>query len=647
MTVAADTGESAYLDHVERAFLAFASSNNEEAVRLCEEALKMKPEGVEALFILGLVSFLLDDLGRAIKFFEQGHAREPDWREFADSLSAMYSRVGDLSSSLYYSKLALTLESNPTLKRYVPHGFDDFEENMKNAALSWYYVQAAVYFYERDYKKTIDYCERELGLDADNVDALVLLGRALIEVNDIRRAIDVLEKAVRLAPGESRCLAYLGDALTAAGRTMAAGEKLDEALRIVPDDLDTLCRKAVSLVYADRQSWRSYPQVVAKIDTLLRAGLDDTDRTVSRPAGRTSPAEPLHIGFLVGNEAIRDKSELLIGLLSSLDRERFKLFGYQQYSQTHPATLRLEKEVHHWRATFNIDDDTLFRIMHNDGLDVIVDTCALQGDHRLPLLARRPAPVRVGWMGAPLAAPAAACDVILSCDDTLAVDRKDGGGIPCESLGASVFAYPGGPTPLEGDGKTPVERKGFITFGGVLDLPRIRGAVPAWTEILHRVKRSRLLLGGGEEQRRLWPLVAEAFADTDVLERISIQDDREGVSPRVHFLSDVDIFLDTPQVNGLGEICDALWLGVPVVALRGAHRASRIGSTILGAAGMGHWCADDPQGYVRIACALAEDRGELRRTRRDLRAKIAASTLCDTQGFAERMGRLFERLARN
>ncbi|TCS62142.1 tetratricopeptide repeat protein [Varunaivibrio sulfuroxidans] len=653
MTVATDTGEDAYLDHVEKAFLAFTSSDNDEAIRSCEQALKINPEGAEALFVLGLVSFLLDDLGRAIKFFERGHAREPDWREFADILSAMYSRVGDLSNSLYYSKLATTLVSNPTLKRYVPQGFDDFEENMKNVALSWYYVEAAVHFYERDYKKTIAYCERELGLNADNVDCLILLGRALINVNDIPRAAEVLAKAAHLAPDNPECWTYLSDALLAEGRIGEAMANIDKAMRIAPDGIDALCRKAISLMYGDQDAWRDYPGIIAKIGALVAATHKDKaaakgarsagDKPVSRPRGD----DALHIGMIIGHAAITDKSELLIGLLSRLDPKRFKVFAYQQYTQTHPATLRLEKEVHHWRGTFNIDDDTLFRIMQNDALDLIVDTCAVQADHRLAVLARGPAPVRVSWLGTPLAAPKGCCDVILSCDDMLDIDRRDGGGVACESLGSSLFAYSGGPTLVTpGSDKTPVARKGFITFGGVLDLARMQSAIPLWADVLRRVKRSRLLLGGGLEQRQLWPLVADAFSQTGLLERISIQDDEEGVSPRGHFLSDIDILLDTPDVNGLGEICDALWMGVPVVALKGDRRASLMGKTILKASGNARWCADDAAQYVDIACALADDRAQLRQLRRGLREQLKKSPLLDVQGFADTLAELFERLAR-
>src|SRR5207253_457617 len=81
----------------------------------------------------------------------------------------------------------------------------------------------------------------------------------------------------------------------------------------------------------------------------------------------------------------------------------------------------------------------------------------------------------------------------------------------------------------------------------------------------------------------------------------------------------------------------ALWMGVPVVALDGPMHVSRVGSSLLAAAGLGDLVAATPQRYVEIATGLARDaarRAELRRTMRD---RMAHSPLMDAAAYTRNL----------
>jgi predicted O-linked N-acetylglucosamine transferase (SPINDLY family) len=96
----------------------------------------------------------------------------------------------------------------------------------------------------------------------------------------------------------------------------------------------------------------------------------------------------------------------------------------------------------------------------------------------------------------------------------------------------------------------------------------------------------------------------------------------------------MDIALDTFPYNGTTTTCEALWMGVPVVALAGDSHAGRVGVSILTQMGLTDFIAGTPGDYVQIAVDLANDpvrRSELRRT---LRPLMAASPLCDAKAFA-------------
>ncbi len=80
-------------------------------------------------------------------------------------------------------------------------------------------------------------------------------------------------------------------------------------------------------------------------------------------------------------------------------------------------------------------------------------------------------------------------------------------------------------------------------------------------------------------------------------------------------------------------------MGVPVVTLAGPTHASRVGASILTAAGLADWVAETPGQFVEIAVRAAADRGAPRLGMRD---RLLASELCDAAGFTRAVEAAYE-----
>jgi predicted O-linked N-acetylglucosamine transferase (SPINDLY family) len=109
----------------------------------------------------------------------------------------------------------------------------------------------------------------------------------------------------------------------------------------------------------------------------------------------------------------------------------------------------------------------------------------------------------------------------------------------------------------------------------------------------------------------------------------------------------IDIALDPFPYNGVTTTCEALWMGVPVVTLRGERHAGRIGASLLTHLGLTDMIADTVEGYVEIAVALAGDPARLNDLRRSLRPRMAASQLCDGPAFARKIETAFRTMWQN
>jgi protein O-GlcNAc transferase len=187
----------------------------------------------------------------------------------------------------------------------------------------------------------------------------------------------------------------------------------------------------------------------------------------------------------------------------------------------------------------------------------------------------------------------------------------------------------------------PALQNGYITFGSFNNSNKIdRLSIELWAGLLRALPRSRLLMVAvpdGEARQRL---VQQFEALGIAPERLEIHGKLPG-KDFFRMLQRADVTLDPVSVNGATTTCESLWLGVPVISLRGTRFVSRAGFSIMSAAGLDDFVAGNENGYIETAVRLAGDVSLLAEIRRGLRAKLAASALMDEAGFARNLERLY------
>lgn len=348
-----------------------------------------------------------------------------------------------------------------------------------------------------------------------------------------------------------------------------------------------------------------------------------------------SPDKRLRIGYVSPDFVRHSVSYFIEPVLSHHDRNKFEVFAYHCAPGSDEVTRRLGQQVEHWRNVARLSPLDLAEQIRSDGIDLLIDLAGHTANHRLLTFAMKPAPVQISYLGYPNTSGLDTMDYRISDGRADPVDQAEFCSESLLRLADCFHCYQPEPD-LPLTIAPPSEQQGDITFGSFNVLGKISDQVlAAWAAILTRTPGARLRLKSfGLISTRARTRLGERLAAAGIAaERVLL--DPATVTHREHMAHyrSIDIALDTFPYNGTTTTCEALWMGVPVVALAGDRHASRVGVSLLTAAGLPELIADSVDDYVERAVALAADLQRLRQYHGTLRHQLQHSPLTDAARF--------------
>jgi len=239
-------------------------------------------------------------------------------------------------------------------------------------------------------------------------------------------------------------------------------------------------------------------------------------------------------------------------------------------------------------------DRQLAEAIQADGIDILIDLSGHSGHNRLAMFAWKPAPIQATWLGYGATTGVEAIDYVLS--DRWVLPPEDEGHFseaPWRMPNCWVCFTP--PDLDLAVGPPPAQANGFTTFGSFNNLAKMSdAAVDCWAKVLTAVPESRLLLKSrplGDEAGRRRTLAR--FSECGIVpERLIVKGRSPDTADHLATYNLVDIGLDPFPYSGGTTTVEAMWMGVPVLGLKGDRFVSRIGESILNNAGLGDWIAD-------------------------------------------------------
>lgn len=357
-------------------------------------------------------------------------------------------------------------------------------------------------------------------------------------------------------------------------------------------------------------------------------------KPISRPGPR-APDGKIRIGFMSSDLRNHPVAYFALPLFEHYDRNRFELYCYS-YNQGEEDQIQrlITRSVHAFRWWKDVSDREAAQRIAQDQLDILIELGGSTHMNKLAVMAFKPAQRQASWLGYPHSAGPSAIDHII-LDPHLA--PKDPALLIETPLIMPKTWLALGRTFRDAHDIAPdlaEERNGFITFGTANNPHKYNERlIRTWARVVREVPGSKFAFirpeGNAPSFRQH---MADYFAAEGVsADRLVFHTVRGAHMP---FYNEVDITLDPFPLTGGTSTCEALWMGAPVVNLRGEALFERLSYSILSNVGLAHHSADTLDGYIDIAVKLAADREQRRELRRNLRDRIKRSPLGQPEAFA-------------
>jgi protein O-GlcNAc transferase len=515
---------------------------------------------------------------------------------------------------------------------------------------------------------------KALRADPSHAGAASNLGALLLEGGRNEQALALLVHAVDLAPQNAAANINLANGLVQTNRLAEGVARFREALRLEPGN--ALARRQVLRPLLDLCDWEAVDAetgqllaewerapdgaaagLVAPFTSLfLRVPgsfrLEVAHRYAARVAAKAAPhalgprasqapAGRLRVGYVSADFSNHATAYLTAGMFEQHDRSRFEMYAYSlgpddgsEYRRRIVTAFEHFVDVHREPA------HAIAARIARDRIDVLVDLKGYTTASRPEIFALRPAPLQLSYMGFPGTLGARWIDYVVA--DRVVLPESD-----FEVFEERAIWLP--PSYYVNDHRRALPERAPAPAdcglsGDALVLcafnqhAKISAAIfGTWLHVLGAVPGSVLWLLAGPGEARLRAAAAAAGVDPA----------RLVFAPRMPMVKHLArhrlarLFLDTDICNAHTTATDALWMGLPVLTLRGASFAGRVAESLLQAVGLPELVAEDLADYERRAVALARSPDSLDALRARLEQSRASAPLFDTTRFTRGMESAF------
>jgi len=588
-----------------------------EAIPALQMAASLSPEKAEIRYNLANLLRIRGSLCEAEAAYRAALALKPNYADAQANLGVTLQADGNAEEAVLCYRRAIAIEP----RNVAGHSF------LAIALAQSGQVEAAE-----------AHCRRVIEIDPELAEAHSNLGGVLAKSGRQEEAEACCRRAIALKPDLAAAWNNLGETLQAGARNREAIDAYRKAIALNPGHSDAysnllLCLSHEEAVGPD-ELFAAHLAFGRRVENPLRGAWPQ--HTNSRDPERT-----LKIGFVSGDFRDHAAAFFLEPILPHLAATPgLTLHGYSNSRIEDETTLRLRKYFGRWRRVAGVAEVAIAAQVEADSIDILIDLSGHTNGNRLPVFARKPAPVQVSWLGYPGTTGLEAMDYFLGDRFHLPLDRFAGQFteklVHLAAVGTFLPSREAPPV-----NALPALSNGYLTLGSFNRPAKLSFAVVAlWARLLRALPQAKMLIGGLAAGRGQSDLIGWFAKEGIGAGRLRLYP-RSGLCDYLALHHEVDFCLDAFPYAGATTTYHGLWMGVPTLTLEGSTPAGRDGATVLRHVGLDSFVAEGKEQFVEMGLRWAGDLDALAEIRSGLRERFAKSPISHPEVIAASMAEAF------
>lgn len=649
----------------------YQSGRPEQAVTLISQALAIQPKNTDYLNHYALSLRAAKQPEAAIKCLQQAVLLQPKDLDLQFNLANTLLSINRFEEAAgYYRRILRAMPKNDDVREALCHCLTSLGNQ---AHAQGNFIQA-----EASFQEALQFNPRDAAI-------LYNLGNAQRELGKPTEAAKHYAQAIQLAPNDADIYNNLGNVQRELGQLDLAIASYQKALALNPQ----LYHAKVHLVHQKQHicDWHHLDEEIAEIrawvKTMPQAQISPfaflampgttaeeqklcadnwvNNRYASLAAlakqlnftRQSAPArKKINIGYMSADFRLHPLAFLISELLELHDRSAFEIIGFSYGADDKTdARKRIQKAFDAFHDIRWLPDTDAAQLIHSCGVDILVDLTGFTQNSRCGIVALRPAPVSISWLGFPGTMGGIngkpLFDYLLS--DSFITPREATSNY-AEQLALLPHSYqpndrkrPVAKTPSRAKCGLPENAFVFCCFNQTFKITA--DFFNIWMRLLKATPNSVL-----------WLLECNRWARQNLIAQAAlhgITSERLIFAPRVsiaeHLARHVhaDLFLDTLPYNAHTTCSDALWMGLPVLTCVGDTFASRVAGSLLKAAGLDEMITYSLEDYENKALSLAKNPQALNIMKQKLINEKMTSDLFDTVSFTKSLEAIYKDIQEN
>lgn len=618
------------------------------AIKLYDKLLKITPDFVPALNAKGLDLAALGKQVEALAAFDAALRVAP---QFMDAL---------LNKATVLTEIGRYHESVELLQPHREIQHPQLQLNLGTA-----------YFYLGDFASAERCTEAALQHNPQVSGAFALKGAICLKQKKLPQAMIYCQQAAALDPDDASIRNNISVILSEQGCFAEAGQSYEQTLKL--DSKYPFARGSLLHARMKAVEWVGYAELIAEICVGVEAGRKESDPfsllatnigaqpqkrcaelyvaaryPVVAPYTSWKPVDDgkIRVAYLSADFFNHATAFLMAELFELHDRNRFEIIGVcYGRSPDDDMRRRVSGAFDQFHEVADKSDREIAELIHSLSIDIAVDLKGHTTDTRLGILAYRPAPIQVHYLGYPGTTGAPFMDYLIA--DPVLIPPEH------QSHYTEKIAYLPDCYQVN-DSKRQISDRlftrtelglpetGFVFCSFNNNFKITPDLFDVWMNLIKRVDGSVLWLFQDN------PTAAENLRKE--AETRGVQGHRLVFGERMPLAEHLarqrcaDLFLDAWYCNAHTTASDALWAGLPIITKLGETFAGRVAASLLAAMGLPELITGTVQGYEELAYELATNPVKLKRIKQRLVDNRLTTPLFDTQRFTNNLEVLYEQM---